>query len=246
MAGSSVGSGATISSPAAFFSMSASSSSRYSSWYFSGSNSEASELDELARHLHLAFGGLAGGLGDRAFAIGREHLVGVAHRLEHEHAVDRADRDERLLRPHHEAADRDLALLLHDVDEQAIGLLGALVGDQEVRVLEVHGIDLGEVDEVLDLDLAARLGRERGELVGLHDDVAARLDLVTPDDAVVADLFTRLFRDPPVADPGVGAFLELMEAHVERLRGRDDTHGHGDEAEADGSGPDGAGQGSRS
>ena len=50
-------------------------------------------------------------------------------------------------------------------DEQAVGLGRVLVGDEVVRLLEVDGVDLGEVDEVLDLDHAAGLRLERGELV---------------------------------------------------------------------------------
>ena len=118
-------------------------------------------------------------------AVDREHLVGVAHGLEAQHAVDRPDGDQRLLRAQHEAADRDLVLVLHHLGEQAVGLGRVLVGHQVVRLLEVHGVDLGEVDEVLDLDLPARLGLERGELVGLDHHVVAVLELVALDDLVV-------------------------------------------------------------
>ena len=37
--------------------------------------------------------------------------------------------------------------------EQPVGLGRVLVGHEVVGLLEVHGVDLGEVDEVLDLDL---------------------------------------------------------------------------------------------
>ena len=237
-AGSSGTSGATISSPAALRSMSASSSSRYSSWYFSGSNVVDSELTSWRAISISRSVGSRRGLGDRALTIGREHLVGVAHRLEHEHAVDGADRDERLLRAHHEPPDRDLALLLHHVGEQAVGLRRFLVGHEEVGVLEVDGVDVDEVDEVLDLDLAARLRRQRRELVGLDDHVAARLELVALHDLVEGHLFAGLLRHALLAHPGARLRLQLVEADVERLRGRHQPHGHGDEAEAHGSGPD--------
>ena len=237
MAGSSVEGAATISSPAAFLSMSASSSSRYSSWYFSGSNSRGERAHELARHLLLALARFARRFGQWLFTVDREHLVGEAHRLEHERAVDRTDRDQRLLRPEHEAPDRDLPELLHHVGEEAVGLGVVLVGNEVVRLLEEDRVDVGEVDEVLDLDLAGRLRLERGDLLGLDHHVLAGLELVALHDPVVRDLFARLLRHPPQADAGAGAFFELVEADVLGPRRGDHPDRHGDEAEADRSGP---------
>ena len=96
------------------------------------------------------------------------------------------------------------------------GLRRVLVGDEVVGLLEVDGIDLVEVDEVLDLDLVAGLGLERGELVGLDDHVVAALELVALHDLVVRDLFAGLLRDLAVPDAGAGLLFELVEADVLR------------------------------
>ena len=111
-------------------------------------------VHQLARHVQLALARL-GAPSRSTLAVGREHLVGVAHRLEARASpstgrmATSASFDRSTNRP-----DRDLALVLHHLGEQAVGLGRVLVGDEVVRLLEVHRVDVGEVDEVLDLDLA--------------------------------------------------------------------------------------------
>ena len=178
-------------------------------------------------------------------AVGREHLVGVAHRLEAQHAVDRTDRDEGLLRAQHEPTDRDLASSSSITSTSSrYGLGRVLVGDEVVGLLEVDGVDLGRGRRSpRSRSWRLALGLSAAELVALDDHVLTALELVALHDLVVRDLFAGLLRDPPVPDAGAGLRLELVEAHVLRARRRHQPHGHRHESEADRSGPDGAGQG---
>src|SRR5207302_3051438 len=66
-----------------------------------------------------------------------------------------------------------------------------------------------------------------GHLVALHD-------------VLVGHFLAGLLRHPLVADPGVGARLELVEGEVLMVDGGIQLHRHVDEPEADGSGPDGS------
>ena len=135
--------------------------------------------------------------------------------------------------------DRDLAQLVHHLDEQAVRLGRVLVGHEVVRLLEVERVDVGEVDEVLDLDRAGSPSACSAAISSLlDDDVLAGLDLVALHDLVGRDLFAGLLRDPAVADAGAGVLLELVEADVLRLRGRHQPHRHRHEPEADRTGPD--------
>src|SRR5205823_814799 len=65
------------------------------------------------------------------------------------------------------------------------------------------------------------------------------LELVALDDLVVGHLFTGLLGDAAVSDAASGRRLELVEAHVARLRGGHEAHGHRHQPEADRTRPDG-------
>ena len=152
---------ATISSPAALRSMRSSTWLRCMSSNFSGSNGSVSDSISwvailISRSLtssstHVLTHQL-GGVVD---------LVGIDHRRHDQHAVLGAQGGQVLLRPHDEAGDGDLVLLLHGPGEQRVGLLGRLVGGHVVGRVVVDRVDLVEVDELLDVDAAAGLGVER-------------------------------------------------------------------------------------
>ncbi len=75
--------------------------------------------------------------------------------------------------------------------EKGVGPGGDVVGDEVVAVLEEKGVDVRQLDELLDVDAAAGLGRQRLELFGLHDHVLASVDLVALHDLGVVDLLAR-------------------------------------------------------
>ena len=140
--------------------------SRTVSLYFVGSNSSRRRLlDELLRELELRRPSLA--VGDRDFGR-RANLVGVVQLLHHEHAVERAQEDEVLLPARRVLAERGLARLLQRRGEQAIRPIAALVGSEVVDLLQIFAVDLGQRDELDDVDRARRLLLERLELLGVR------------------------------------------------------------------------------
>ena len=97
-------------------------------------------------------------------------------------------------------ADRDLVRVLHRLDQQRVGALGALVGAEVVGMVEVDRVDVVEVDEVEDLDRARLLRVDLLELVlGDHHVLLGR-DLVALDDVLVGDLLAVGLGDALVAD----------------------------------------------
>src|SRR5262249_31426166 len=136
--------------------------------------------------------------------------------------------------------DRHLAELGHGPDQQPVGLRRTGIRGEVVRALEEEWVDLLEVDEVLDLDRPARLGRERLEVLVRDHHVLARRHLVSLHDLLARDLVAARVGDLAVPDPGPGPLLELVEAHVAAPGCGQDLDRHADEPEADGSTPDGA------
>jgi hypothetical protein len=73
-------------------------------------------------------------------------------------------------------------------------------------------VDVGKVDEVLDLDRLRLLRVERVELLGLDHDVAVGRELVALDDLLVRDLLAGRGVDPLLADPRTSLARKLVEA----------------------------------
>ena len=144
--------------------------------------------DQLLRHLQLA---LRDRFGDREVVdLGlAADLVGEEERLQHQRARRGADRREIFLRTKDEPSDGDLARVLHRPNEQGVRLLGAhaSLGSDEVALLEVHGVDVHEVDELLDLDGLGLLGAEGPQLVGIEEYELVAVDLVSLDEVLVGD-----------------------------------------------------------
>ena len=192
-------------------------------------------LDQLLRHVELALLGLRRLLGEDVVAqvLGLRHLVVEAHRRHRQDVVHRADRGEVLLVAKDEAGDRDLAGVAHRLDEQGVGLLGALVGAEVVGLLEVDGVDLVEVDEVLDLDRAGLLRVEVRELLARQGHVLVGGELVALDDVVVGDLLAVCLGHALVAHPGAVLLAQLAEAHGVLRDRAVQLHRHVQQAEAD-------------
>ena len=202
----------------------------------------AEALDELAGHRHLLVGDLD--VGDRVELgdlLGRVELVRVDHRREHQPTVDRPDRGEVLLRAHHEAGDADLAALLHRALQQRVGLERGLVGRDEVGGVVEHRVDVGEVDELLDLDRARRLGVERGELLVGDEHVLTRCELVALRQRLGRHLGAVGLGHPLLLDAGARAGVDLVEVHRLARHRSEELDRDADQPEADRSTPDGAG-----
>src|SRR5262249_12883206 len=110
-----------------------------------------------------------------------------------------------------------------------------------VGVVVVDRVDLGELDEVLDLDRLRLLRRECLELAGLDHHVAVLRYLVALDDVLVWHLLAAGGVDALLRDAYAAVAVELVEADVLAIDRAVQLDGHGDQAEADRAGPDGAG-----
>jgi len=140
---------------------------------------------------------------------------------------------EVLLRAQDEAPDGGAALVVHRLDEQAVRArrpLPRLVGDQEVRPVVVDGVDLADVDELLDVDRACSLGRDGVELLVGEDHLPA-VELVAVADLLVRNLLALLRAHAADLESGVGLVVELVEVDVEVLHGGDERDRHVDQAE---------------
>jgi hypothetical protein len=144
-----------------------------------------------------------------------------------------------LLRPHHEACDADLARLLHGPLQQGVGLGRSLVGSDVVGGVEEHGVDLDQVDELLDVDRARARGVEGGQLVVVDEHVLARRQLVALDDGLARHLGLVGGRDLLVADAGTGASVDLVEVDALAADCVVELDGDVDQPEADRPAPDG-------
>jgi hypothetical protein len=151
------------------------------------------------------------------------------------------DGDQVLLVAHDQGGDGSLALLLHCPPQECVGLVGPLaLGRQVVARAEVHRVDVADVDEVGDLDLARPLRLGRLEFFVGEDDVLAAPEIETAHDAVVGDLLAGPLVDLLVADPVRGALLELVEVHGFVGRGRIEPGRDVHKSETEGALPDGA------
>jgi hypothetical protein len=103
--------------------------------------------------------------------FGRTQLVGVAQRFRPQNAVFREYRDEIFLLAHDEGGDAGAAVFLHGRREEPVGLVAAACGHEEVRAVEVEGIELRRVDEASQVDLARLHRCERLQLLIGDDDV---------------------------------------------------------------------------
>jgi hypothetical protein len=93
------------------------------------------------------------------------------------------------LRPQDEPADADPTGRLHRPVEQHVRL-GRLerLGDRVVGLLEEHRVDVGEVDEVLDVDRPAALRPRAVDLFAREQHDVARVGLHAANDVLPADL----------------------------------------------------------
>src|SRR5215211_547117 len=196
-------------------------------------------VDQLLGDLRLLLAGPLAGDRDVELA-GVDDLVVEAHRVEGEHAVERAHRGEVLAIVEGEAADADPLGLLERLAEHPVRLPVVTAADV-VGLVEEDRIDLVLGREVLELDhLAARAGGDL-DLVLLEDDVLVLGHLEALDHLLVGHLLALLRADAAVLDAGAVAHVDLMEADGLRLRRRVELDRHVREAEADRAVPNRAG-----
>ena len=175
------------------------------------------ELQHLGVRLHV---------GDLV-EIGRggAHLVRRAQRADEHPLVARPDRHHPLPARQHQPRDGELARLAHRLAQHHEGLFGHRAVRRQIvgRVLVNH-VDLGRVDEGLDVQRVVRLQPHRLEVAVVDDDVLLVLVLVALDQIRPLDQ-PELGIDRLHVDPVVGVLVQLVEAHpLVRARRRIEPH----------------------
>ena len=168
----------------------------------------------------------------------RLHLVGEVELLEDQRPLADAQAAEVLAVSHHELADPGEPGVGHRADEQRVGLLGAVLRPDEVRVGEEHRVDLVVGHEVLQVDRVLPFDLDGLEvLVGQVDELALRV-LERLDDLVVRDRLVLELADLLVADRPVVLLVHEVKLQLVLVHGAEDPHRQVDEPERDRAGPE--------
>src|SRR4051812_44245346 len=172
-------------------------------------------IDELFRHLDLALGGLASRSVELQL-VRAHHLVVEAQSVEGYHVLERANGHQVLPVVEGEASDPRPSTAAERLVEQAVGVLGVAAADV-VGLLVEDRIDVGGLDEVVEVDdLAAVAGRGL-DLVLLEDDVPVLAHLVALDHLLVRDLLVLLGAHALVLDPASVPGVHEVEVNALRL-----------------------------
>ena len=139
-------------------------------------------------------------------SLGRDELVGEAHRVQGDHILERAQRDQVGLVVEDEAADPDPVRALQRRVQQQVGLVAELAGAEVVGAVVVDRVDLLAPGEVLDLDHVRAGAVGRGDLLLGERHVGAGADFEAFHGLAVGNLLALLHAHAPVFDRGaVGA-----------------------------------------
>ena len=168
------------------------------------------------------------------------HILVDEERLQRERVAHGTDQAQLLLAGQDESPERRDTAVLHRSEQQDVrpprGFGGC--GDEVVRAVEVHRIDLADLDEAADLDRARRVALlDRLELGVLDGDELALRDLPAADELVGADV-ALVHRAPALL---LDRRPALAVQHAERdvrlpgrgFGGRREPHRDVHEAEAD-------------
>ena len=148
-------------------------------------------------------------------------LVGVAQQRTDEPLLQRLERDDVLAVGENHAADRDLVHLPDGLPDHREGVVTDLaVGTQVVRTDQIARVDVGRVDELVDLDGPRRLQRQLLELLLGDLDVLSFVEFVAPDYVLIRYLVTGIGVDLHVLDPVTGRSIELIERDLFGFRCR--------------------------
>ena len=158
--------------------------------------------------------------------------------LERDHAVADAERTKILAVAHHELRDPGQAGILERTQQETVDLLAALLGPEVVRACEVDRVDLLVGNEVGDLDRPISLGARCLEVLVLHQDVLAGLELEGLDHLVVRDGLVLELANLLVSDRALVGLVDEVEVQLVLGDRAVQAHRHVDEAEADRARPD--------
>ena len=126
-----------------------------------------------------------------------------------------------LARGEHHLADRDHSLLADRFADHRERLLPDLaIRHDVIGIVEIELVDLLARHELVDLDRALALDRDRFQLFRLELEVLALADLVALDDVGRLDLVAGVGIDLAILDAMAGVLVELVEADLFALAGR--------------------------
>ena len=126
-----------------------------------------------------------------------------------------------LARGEHDAPERDHACVFDRVPDYGVGLgAGLAVRDDVIRIGEIELVDLLARHELVDLDHALALDRDRFQLLRLDRNVVALALLIALDDVVPVDLASGFGIDLFVLDAVSRLPVQLMEMDFFPLRCR--------------------------
>src|SRR5438034_1320709 len=146
-------------------------------------------------------------------------------------------RDEVLLAARRVLPHRHALRLLEGLRQQPIGAVPALVGAEEIRLLDDLPVHLVRRHELGDLDRVGGLLFEGLQLFGLEDHVLPLRELVALHHLVLFDLVTVLGADVLLLQTRAVLLVQPVEADGgRRLTGREHLDRHGNEAEGQGGG----------
>jgi hypothetical protein len=142
-------------------------------------------------------------------------LIGIAQKRSHEPLVHRLERDDVLAVGQDHASNRDLVHLTDGLADDGESVVTDLtVRTQVVRSDQITRIDLGAVDEFVDLDGPGRFQRDVLEFLLCHLDERVGVNLLALDDILFGDLLAGVGIDLGVLDAVARLPVELVEGYL--------------------------------
>ncbi len=188
---------------------------------------------------HVEFAGVQFDVSRGTFDVfGGGDFIAEVHGFEADDSVRWAEGSEILLATHGELGDADLAGFLHGFHEQFVGLFGVLLGDEVIRLVEVDGVDGGEVDEVLEFDDSAGLWGDGFDFFVAEDDVFVGGDFVAFDHVFAVDFLAVVGADHLLLEADFVLVVEEVECDAFFAHGGVEFDGDVDHSEGEGAGPD--------
>src|SRR4051812_34937438 len=172
-------------------------------------------IDELVRHVDLALRGFASRSVELQL-VGAHHLVVEAQRVQRYHVLERPNGHEVLPVVEGEASDPGSPAAPQGFMEEAVGVLGVAAADV-VGLLVEDRVDVGGLNEVIEVDDLAAVAGGRLDFVLLEDDVLVLAHLVALDHLLVGDLLVLLGADALVLDPAPVPRVYQVEVDALRL-----------------------------
>src|ERR1700744_6508712 len=175
--------------------------------------------------------------------IGAAHFVRVAQQRADQSFFHRLERDDVLAGGEHHAADRDLVHLTDGLTDHREGVVADLsIWAQVVWPDQITRVDLGLLDELVDVDRTRGFQRNLIELFLRHFDELILFEHVALYDVLVGHFLAGVGVHLGVLDPVTGLAVELVERNLLALGGRGvQRHGTGDEGQTQEAFPVGAG-----